>query len=222
MLLAFAFLPACGGAKKDIEKAAERGAVRETSPAERNATRNTLPAIIALGNSLTAGLGVDQTENYPSKLQRKLIAAGYHFRVINAGVSGDTSAQGLNRLHTVLSARPALVIVELGANDGLRGIPVDETRRNLEAIIREIKSNGAKVLLAGMKVPPNYGSLYARDFERIFPSLADKEGVSLVPFFLDGVGGRAELNQEDGIHPTAKGYDLVTENVWSALMPMLR
>jgi acyl-CoA thioesterase I len=182
---------------------------------------DTRPVIVAFGDSLTAGLGVHEAENYPAKLQKKLDDAGYKYRVINAGVSGDTSSQGLNRLSAILSLHAKIVILELGANDGLRGIPVEETKRNLESIVRSLKESGAKVLLAGMKMPPNYGSLYGRAFERIFTDLAKQDGVGLIPFFLDGVGGRANLNQDDGIHPTAKGYDTVTENVWRALKPVL-
>jgi acyl-CoA thioesterase I len=179
------------------------------------------PVIVTFGNSLTAGLGVDEAENYPAKLQEKLDSAGYKYRVINAGVSGDTSSQGLNRLSAILSLHARIVILELGANDGLRGIPVEETRRNLESIVRSLKESGAKVLLAGMKMPPNYGQLYGRAFEGIFTDLAKADGVGLIPFFLDGVGGKADLNQQDGIHPTTQGYDIVVENVWQALKPML-
>lgn len=183
---------------------------------------DTRPVIVAFGNSLTVGLGVEERENYPAKLQKKLDDAGYEYRVVNAGVSGDTSSQGLNRLSAVLSLNAKIVILELGANDGLRGIPVEETRRNLESIIRSLKDNGARILLAGMKMPPNYGSLYGQAFESIFTDLAKEDGVHLIPFFLEGVGGNADLNRDDGIHPNARGYDIVTENVWQALKPMLR
>jgi len=183
---------------------------------------DTRPVIVAFGNSLTAGLGVEERENYPAKLQKKLDDAGYEYRVVNAGVSGDTSAQGLNRLSAILSLKAKIVILELGANDGLRGIPVEETKRNLESIIRSLEDNGAKILLAGMKMPPNYGPLYGQAFESIFTDLAKADDVHLIPFFLEGVGGNADLNREDGIHPNARGYDIVTENVWQALKPMLR
>jgi len=185
-------------------------------------TEDVRPVIVAFGNSLTAGHGVEESENYPTKLQKKLDDAGYKYRIINAGVSGDTSAQGLNRLSAILSLHAKIVILELGANDGLRGIPVEETRRNLGSIARSLKDGGAEVLLAGMRMPPNYGTLYGRAFEGIFTELAKERGVRLLPFFLDGVGGKAELNQEDGIHPTGKGYDIIAENVWRALKPMLR
>jgi acyl-CoA thioesterase-1 len=179
------------------------------------------PVIAAFGNSLTAGLGVDLSQNYPAKLQAKVDAAGYRYRVINAGVSGDTSAQGLNRLSAVRELHPKIVILELGANDGLRGLPLEETRRNLELIISQLQEDGAKVVLAGMEMPPNYGVEYTLGFREIFPDLARKYHVALIPFFLEGVGGRPELNQEDGIHPTATGYDILVETVWKALKPLL-
>jgi acyl-CoA thioesterase-1 len=179
------------------------------------------PIIVAFGNSLTAGSGVDPMENYPSKLQARIDAAGYRYRVVNAGVSGDTSSQGLNRLRNVIALRPAIAIVELGANDGLRGLPVEVTRQNLVAIVSGLQSAGAKVLLAGMRMPPNYGPGYTASFRKIFTDVAEQCKASLIPFFLEGVGGHQELNQADGIHPTAEGYDVVVENVWKVLEPLL-
>jgi acyl-CoA thioesterase-1 len=174
-----------------------------------------------LGDSLTAGLGVDPSESYPAKLQQKLDAAGYHYRVVNAGVSGDTSAQGLNRVDAVRALHPAIAIVALGANDGLRGIPVEQTRRNLDAIITVLRKDGAKVVLAGMQLPPNLGPVYTNQFRDMFRDLAKARNTPLVPFLLEGVGGRRDLNQEDGVHPTAAGYDIVAENVWRTLKPQL-
>jgi acyl-CoA thioesterase-1 len=179
------------------------------------------PIIVAFGNSLTAGSGVDPIENYPSKLQARIDAAGYRYRVVNAGVSGDTSSQGLNRIQNVIALRPAIAIVELGANDGLRGLPVEVTHRNLVAIVSRLQSAGAKVLLAGMRMPPNYGPEYTASFRKIFADVAEQCKASLIPFFLEGVGGHPELNQADGIHPTAEGYDVVVENVWKVLEPLL-
>jgi acyl-CoA thioesterase I len=180
------------------------------------------PIIVALGDSLTAGRGLDPTESYPAQLQAKLNSKGYRYRVVNAGVSGDTSAQGLNRLQTVLSLKPVLVIVELGANDGLRGLPAEQTRGNLEEIVRTLKQDGVTVVLAGMEIPPNYGPEYTRQFRLIFRDIAAKYHAPLIPFFLQGVAGIPDLNQEDGIHPTAQGYNLVTENVWRVLEPLLK
>lgn len=197
-------------------------AIPGPTPAADTAQVDERPVVAALGNSLTAGLGVDSHRNYTAQLQARIDAGGYRYRVVNAGVSGDTSAQGLNRIGSVTRLKAALVIVELGANDGLRGIPVEETRRNLDEIIRDLRTGGAKVVLAGMEVPPNYGPQYTRQFHDIFPGLAKKYGVALVPFFLEGVGGIPRLNQADGIHPTEEGYAIVTENVWKVVEPMLR
>jgi acyl-CoA thioesterase-1 len=178
--------------------------------------------IVALGDSLTAGLGVEPADNYPSKLQRKLDAGGYKYRVVNAGVSGDTSAQGLGRLGLIRALRPALVILALGANDGLRGLPMESTRGNLENIITELQRDGARVVLAGMMIPPNYGPEYARAFRDMFPELAKKYRVPSIPFLLQGVAGDPALNQPDGVHPTAQGYDIVADNVWRVLKPLLK
>jgi acyl-CoA thioesterase-1 len=179
------------------------------------------PAIVALGDSLTAGLGVDPAETYPAQLQRKIDAAGLRFRVVNAGVSGDTSAQGLDRLETVRAEHPAVVIVALGANDGLRGIPVETTRSKLAAIIEKLKGDSVGVVLAGMQMPPNYGPAYTTAFRALFSDLARSERVAYVPFLLEGVAADRSLNQDDGIHPTARGYAVVAENVWRVLQPML-
>jgi acyl-CoA thioesterase I len=189
------------------------------SPAENSDER---PVIVALGNSLTAGSGVDPAQNYPSKLQARIDGAGYSYRVINAGVSGDTSAQGLNRIQSIVMLHPAIVIVELGGNDGLRGLPPEATRQNLAAIISRLQFIGAKVILAGMQMPPNYGPQYTNAFRTLFKDLSKQYQAYLITFFLEGVGGHAELNQEDGIHPTAEGYDIVVENVWKVLKPLLR
>ncbi len=179
------------------------------------------PVIVALGDSLTAGYGIEPEQNYPSQLQRKLDEAGYRYRVMNAGVSGDTSAQGLSRLSVLRELHPEIVIVALGANDGLRGLPIETTRANLEAIIRAVQEDGSKVVLAGMEIPPNYGPDYTRAFRAMFPELAKRYGTALIPFLLEGVGGHAELNQEDGIHPTGEGYRIIVENVWDTLAPLI-
>jgi acyl-CoA thioesterase-1 len=179
------------------------------------------PLIVAFGDSLTAGSGVDPDQNYPSKLQAKIDQAGYRYRVLNAGVSGETSSQGLNRVETYLNPPPVIAIVELGANDGLRGLPIANIRSNLAAIAERFRSAGAKVIVAGMEVPPNYGPQYADSFREVFQSVAREYDAYLIPFFLDGVGGHPELNQDDGIHPTPEGYDIVVENVWRVLEPLL-
>jgi acyl-CoA thioesterase-1 len=180
------------------------------------------PLIVAFGNSLTAGLGVAPEKSYPGQLQLKIDASGYKFRVVNAGVSGDTSSQGVNRLQTILDLRPALVIVELGANDGLRGLPVGATRANLEIIISRLQEAEVEVVLTGMEMPPNYGPVYTGTFRRIFPEIAMKYHAVLMPFFLEGVAGNPDLNQGDGIHPTEEGYSIVAENIWRVVAPLLK
>ena len=178
--------------------------------------------IAVLGDSLTAGLGVAPDEAYPALLQERLRREGYDYRVVNAGVSGDTTAGGLRRVDWVLRARPSVVIVALGANDGLRGLSVAAMRRNLEQIVERLRAAGARVLLVGMRVPPNYGAPYGHEFAAAFPAVARKMGVPLMPFLLDGVAGDAGLNQPDGIHPTAKGHAIIAERVWPYLKPLLR
>ena len=179
--------------------------------------------ILFLGNSLTAGYGVDPSQAFPALIQQKIDSRGWNFRVINAGQSGDTSAGGLSRLEWLLRTPIDVLVLELGANDGLRGLPVDVTRQNLQAIIDQTKQKypRVKVVVAGMRVPPNLGREYAERFRSIFPDLAKRNRAELIPFLLDGVGGAPELNFPDGIHPTARGYDLVANNVWKVLAPVL-
>jgi len=177
--------------------------------------------IAALGDSLTAGLGVSPEEAYPAVLEARLRREGFEYRVINAGVSGDTSAGGLRRIDWVLKLRPDVVIVALGANDGLRGQAPDVLRDNLTRIIERARAAGARVLLAGMRVPPNYGDDYARAFAGVYPAVARATGVPLAPFLLDGVAGDARLNQPDGIHPTVEGQRVIAERLWPYLKPLL-
>ncbi len=194
-----------------------------STPAQASSsTPDTRPRIVAFGDSLTAGLGVPAEESYPAQLQRRLDALGYAYRVINAGVSGDTTAGGLRRVSWILNNKPALVILELGANDGLRGLSVDQTTHNLREIIQRLREAGVSIVLAGMKLPPNYGHDYIARFEAIYPSLAKEYRLPLIPFFLEGVGGSPSLNQADGIHPTQKGYELVVEQVLKTVSPLLK
>ena len=179
------------------------------------------PRIVAFGDSLTAGLGVASEEAYPARLQRRLDEQGLRFRVINAGVSGDTTAGGVRRVDWVLKSRPDLIILELGANDGLRGLNLQETKANLERIVQRCQEASVTVVLAGMKLPPNYGSDYTRGFEAIYPALAKQYRLTLIPFFLDGVAGSASLNQADGIHPTGEGYRIIADKVLDAVKPLL-
>ena len=177
--------------------------------------------VVALGDSLTAGLGVARDEAYPALLEARLRREGHAYRVVNAGVSGDTSAGGRRRVEWVLRSKPDVVIVALGANDGLRGLPVDQLRDNLEAIIKQLRAAGARVLLVGMRVPPNYGDDYARAFAAVFPAVARRTGAALVPFLLEGVAGDARLNQPDGVHPTAEGQRVIAGVLWPHLRPLL-
>jgi acyl-CoA thioesterase-1 len=179
------------------------------------------PIIVAFGDSLTAGLGVAEEDSYPAQLQRRLDQDGFRYRVINAGVSGDTTAGGLRRIGWVLKSRPQIVILELGANDGLRGLSLRETKANLERIIQQCRSASVTVVLAGMKLPPNYGAEYTNSFEAMYSALASEHRLVLIPFFLDGVAGSASLNQVDGIHPTAEGYRIVVDKVLERVKPLL-
>jgi acyl-CoA thioesterase I len=179
--------------------------------------------ILFLGDSITAGFGLDPEQAFPALIQRKIDARRWNFQVVNAGQSGDTSAGGLGRLDWLLKNQLDVLVLELGANDGLRGLPVETTRKNLQAIIDRTKHKypEAKVILAGMKVPPNTGGDYGRKFEAVFADLAKKNNAPLIPFILEGVGGVRELNLADGIHPTAKGQEIVAANVWKLLEPVL-
>lgn len=176
-----------------------------------------------MGTSLTAGLGLDPDSAYPAVLQRKLDSAGVAYRVVNAGVSGETSAGALRRIEWLLRDSARVVMIESGANDGLRGQDVDSTRATLRAIVRRVKAvlPGTTVLLAQMESPPNLGARYTTAFRSMFPTVAKEEGIALVPFLLDGVAGIPSLNQPDGIHPNEAGARIVAENVFRALRPVL-
>jgi len=179
------------------------------------------PSIVAFGDSLTAGLGVPPDQSYPMRLQRTLDAAGYAYRVVNAGVSGETTAGGARRVSWVLKNKPTIVILELGGNDGLRGLSLSETKDNLERIIQQLQQASVTVVLAGMKLPPNYGKDYTDGFESVYQALAKQYLLTLIPFFLDGVAGSSSLNQADGIHPTGEGYRIIVEKIFPTLEPLL-
>lgn len=188
------------------------------------AAASTPRIVMFLGNSITAGYGVEPSQAFPALIQERINARGWHFKVVNAGQSGDTSAGGLSRMDWLLRSRIDVLVLELGGNDGLRGLPVEVTKNNLQAIMDRTKERypKAKVILAGMQVPPNMGRDYGRQFGALFPSLAKKNHASLIQFVLEGVGGVRELNLPDGIHPTAKGHEIIAGNVWKVLQPVLR
>jgi acyl-CoA thioesterase I len=180
------------------------------------------PVVLIVGDSLSAGYGLAMHENWPSLLQDRLAASGYPHRVVNASISGDTTSGGLARLPGALERNaPSVVLIGLGGNDGLRAIPIAEIRRNLSRMIQLSEHAGARVLLAGVHIPPNYGPAYTQAFHNIYHELAEEYGVGLVPFILDGVALDPELMQDDRIHPTAAAQPVIIENVWPALEPLL-
>jgi len=179
--------------------------------------------VLFIGTSLTAGLGLAPEDAYPSLIERKIDSAGLGFRVVNAGVSGETSAGLLRRLDWLLRAPASVVVVETGANDGLRGFAVDSVRANIRAIVTRVRAAqpDARILLVQMEALPNFGPRYTAEFREVFPEVARETGVTLAPFLLEGVAGEARLNQADGIHPNEEGERIVAENVWRALRPVL-
>lgn len=177
--------------------------------------------IVAFGDSLTSGLGVPVDQTYPALLGERLRREGYAYKVVNAGVSGDTTAGGLRRVDWALRLKPEIVILELGVNDALRGQNLASVRANMDQLVARFQAAGARVLVAGMRLPPNYGTPYADDFYRLFNEVARARNAPYLPFFLEGVGAIPRLNQADGIHPTAEGYRLVVEHLWPFLVPLL-
>jgi acyl-CoA thioesterase-1 len=180
--------------------------------------------VVFLGTSLTAGLGLEPEQAYPALIQRKIDSAGLNFRVVNAGVSGETSAGARRRVDWLMREPIAVLVLETGANDGLRGLPPDSLRANIQAVFDRAKamSPAPKLVLVGMRIPPNYGRAYTQQFQAVYPELAQRNGAELVPFLLEAVGGVARLNQADGIHPTADGQRVMAETVWRVLEPVLR
>jgi acyl-CoA thioesterase I len=179
--------------------------------------------ILFLGDSLTAGLGVAEEQAYPALIEEKIREKNLPFEVINAGISGDTTAGGLARLDWVLQKKIDVLVLALGANDGLRGLPLTQTKANLQTIIDRVKAKnpGVKIVIAGMQIPPNMGGDYTAKFREVFADLARENHAALIPFLLEGVGGHDDLNQADHIHPTAAGHRIVAENVWRVLEPLL-
>ncbi len=182
---------------------------------------DTRPVIVAFGDSLTAGFGADPGKSFPDFLQKDLDAAGLHWRVVNLGISGNTTTDGVARVSEVLAYKPRVTIVEFGGNDGLRGLPIETTRANLEQIIQTLRSAGSKIVLAGMTLPPNYGPDYIQPFQRVYTDLSAKYKVTRIPFLLSDVALRPNLMQRDGIHPTAEGNEIVAKTVMRYLKPLL-
>jgi acyl-CoA thioesterase-1 len=181
--------------------------------------------IVFFGDSLTAGYGLDDTNDaFPGLIQEMIDSLNLSYTVVNSGVSGETTAGGRGRINWVLNQEPSIFVLELGANDGLRGVPLSATKENLQFIIDAVREKYPKteIVLAGMQIPPNMGQTYTQEFQSIFPDLAKKNSLPLIPFLLENVGGIAELNQDDGIHPTEEGHKIVAKNVWSVLQPLLQ
>jgi acyl-CoA thioesterase-1 len=213
IMVFFLYLVGCSGESASNDTASKTAAAKQ-------ATRKT---IVAVGDSLTAGLGVDESEAYPAQLQRKLAADGYYFNVVNAGVSGETSSGTLTRIEWVISnLKPDIIILETGANDGLRGIDPDVLRKNLDRIVSDIKADNIEVLLCGMKILPNMGPEYSKAFMRVYPEIAKKHAIPLIPFFLEGVGGDPRFNQPDRLHPTAKGYRRVVDHIYPYVLDVIK
>ncbi|HEX2611590.1 MAG TPA: arylesterase [Gemmatimonadales bacterium] len=185
---------------------------------------STRHAVLFLGTSLTAGYGIDPQQAYPALIQQKIDSAGLDYRVINAGLSGETSAGALRRADWLFQQPISVLVLETGANDGLRGLPPDSLRANIQAILDRAQRlhPRPRIVLVGMRVPPNYGRAYSQQFESVYPELAKANGAVLVPFLLEGVGGVRALNQADGVHPTAEGQRKMAETVWRVLQPVLR
>jgi acyl-CoA thioesterase-1 len=220
-------LAACGNTR-NLEQVADRvpqmqvaapvPASLRQQPAQQ---RDTRPVIAAFGDSLSAGFGVEAGKSYPDDLQKLLDDAGYRYRVMNLGVSGDTTTDGVERLPSVLAIHPAVVILEFGGNDGLRGLPVASAEQNLAEMVQTLRKSGSRILLAGMTLPRNYGPEYIGSFEQMYVNLSKQYKLARIPFLLEGVGGHPDLTQPDGIHPTAEGARIVASNVMSYLRPLL-
>ncbi len=208
-------LAGCG--KDNPPPATTQPAPVSTAPAKID----TRPVILAFGDSLTAGHGLPEGQSYADFLQKDLDARGFSYHVVNQGISGDTTDGGVSRLDSALALKPQIVILELGANDGLRGLPIEKTQENLDTMIAAFQGAGAKVVLCGMTLPRNYGQNYIKNFEKVFETLSKTRKTALIPFFLEGVATKPELMQGDALHPTAEGCRLVAQTVFKHLQPLL-
>ncbi|WP_375437550.1 arylesterase [uncultured Hymenobacter sp.] len=205
-------------------KTAQAPATAATPPAPAASVPVGKQTILFFGNSLTAGYGVDPDEAFPALIGEKIDSAGLGYTVVNAGLSGETTAGGRSRVGWVLRQPVSIFVLELGGNDGLRGLPLTDTRRNLQAIIDTVRRRrpATRIVLAGMQIPPNLGAEYATQFKALYSELASKNQLVLIPFLLEGVGGVAKLNQQDGIHPTPAGHRLIARTIWPVLQPLLQ
>ena len=213
-LILFFAIVSCNNNSKDSAPQKQEDA--KSSSVDSSTQKKT---ILFFGNSLTAGYGVDPSEAYPALIQDKIDSLHLNYKVINAGVSGETTSDGNSRVDWILKQPVDIFVLELGGNDGLRGIPLSVTEKNLQSIIDKVKAKypGSKIILEGIQIPPNMGKDYTTQFRKIYPQLASKNKIELIPFLLKGVGGDPKLNQRDGIHPTAEGHKIVAENVWEVL-----
>ncbi|GAB4049593.1 arylesterase [Spirosoma litoris] len=195
-----------------------------TQPESKSVATTKKQIVLFYGNSLTAGYGVEPSQAFPALVGQKIDSAGLNYTVVNAGLSGETTAGGKSRISWVMRQPVAVFVLELGGNDGLRGLPLTATRQNLQAIVDTVrlKSPQAAIVLAGMQIPPNMGTSYSKEFRELFKELADKNKLILIPFLLEGVGGIPKLNQPDGIHPTPAGHKIVANTVWEVLKPVLK
>jgi acyl-CoA thioesterase-1 len=212
-----ALLAGCSGKEEPPERAAAPPPASAPAPAPAPAAADSRPAIVCFGDSITAGFGLDPGQAFPELLQKDLDVRGLKYRVVNMGVSGDTSQDGLARVSLAVAEKPAIVLLELGANDGLRGMPVRVTESNLSQMIEAFQAAGARVILAGMTLPPNYGPQYIAQFEKVYRDMSAKYKVKLIPFLLEGVGGKNEFMQRDGLHPNAAGARKVEALVMKAV-----
>lgn len=215
LLVALFFALACNNDKVSTTKSNE--AAEKKDPVTEKKT------IVFFGNSLTAGYGLSPSEAFPALIQNKIDSLGLPYKVVNAGVSGETSTGGNARIDWILKKPLDIFVLELGANDGLRGIPLSQTKESLQSIIDKVRTKypSSKLVLAGMQIPPNMGPDYTTGFRNMYSELAEKNKMILIPFLLEGVGGEEKLNQEDGIHPTAEGHRVLAENIWKELRPLL-
>jgi acyl-CoA thioesterase-1 len=221
-ILGFSFFAAMAG--NGFALASMKTEIQGTAAMDSAKKAAAAKTILFLGNSLSAGFGLDPEQAFPARIQEKIDSLKWNFRVVNAGLSGETSSGGLRRVDWLLKYRVDIFVLELGANDGLRGITLDLTKKNLQAIIDRVKTKypAVKIVIAGMQVPPNLGQEYTSQFRTLYTELAKKNNALLIPFLLEGVGGDPKLNLPDGIHPTAAGHRLVAENVWKVLLPLLK